>query len=162
MERHRDDWSYENMLQPYLSKADIEETSRSRKVFEVKNVLIPDAIWSSIKRIPRHQHISLFIPSHRRVAYDLVKVFMSQKSADDLFNCAGCVRDQCNEDVFSFALAVAIIQRPDTRSLGVRVPPIWEIFPDKFCESATVNKARNDIKSTRGATNPPTIEVNRK
>jgi hypothetical protein len=55
------------------------------------------------------------------------------KSFDELISLAAVIRDQVNEDLFVFAWAAALIRRPDTRSL--RVPPVWEIFPDKFIGS---------------------------
>lgn len=48
----------------------------------------------------------------------------------ELIDLAAVVRDQVNEQIFVFAWAAALLQRPDTRSL--RVPPIWEVLPDKF------------------------------
>ena len=47
-----------------------------------------------------------------------------------MIDAATLIRDQVNEHIFIFAFAAAVIRRPDTRSL--RVPPIWEVFPDKF------------------------------
>lgn len=52
----------------------------------------------------------------------------------DLIDLAAIIRDQVNEQVFVFAWSAALIQRTDTRSL--RVPPIWEVFPDKFLGKA--------------------------
>lgn len=52
------------------------------------------------------------------------------KTVEDMADAAAIIRDQVNEHIFVFAWAAALIRRPDTRSL--RVPPIWEVFPDKF------------------------------
>lgn len=55
-----------------------------------------------------------------------------------LLDIASVIRDQVNEHVFVFAWAATIVQRKDTRFL--RVPPIWEVFPDKFVGTCTLYK----------------------
>ena len=52
---------------------------------------------------------------------------------------AALVRDRVNEEIFVFALSSALISRPDTRSL--RIPPIWEVFPDKFTGKTKTKKS---------------------
>lgn len=53
------------------------------------------------------------------------------KTVDELMDIAAIVRDQVNQEIFVFAWSAALISRPDTRS-SLSIPPIWEIFPDKF------------------------------
>lgn len=123
-------------------------TQTPEMVFKVdEQVKIPDL--RAVQSIPRGKPYSTFIPSHREAANALIKIFNSKahqvgydishcvticfegyKSVHELCDAATLIRDQVNEHIFVFAWAATIIRRPDTRSL--RVPPIWEVFPDKF------------------------------
>lgn len=54
-------------------------------------------------------------------------------------------RDIVNEGMFVYSTSVAILHRDDCR--GVTVPPIQEIFPDRFIPAETVNQAiKSDLR----------------
>jgi hypothetical protein len=64
------------------------------------------------------------------------------RNVDDLVSmCAAC-RERVNPYLFNYALSVALLHRPDTRNL--RIPPLFESFPDKFVDGAIFNKARQE------------------
>ena len=120
-------------------------------LFEVNTREIPDL--SKVTVLPRGQPLSFFIPSHREAAYALVDIFMGMiiareisrtyiiqivscqkgiKNFSEMVDVAALIRDKVNEQVFVYAYSAALIRRQDARALGCTVPPIWEIFPDKF------------------------------
>lgn len=51
-------------------------------------------------------------------------------------------RDRVNPQMFIYALSVAILHRPDTKD--VPIPPLSEIFPDKYIDSAVFARAREE------------------
>ena len=64
------------------------------------------------------------------------------QNIDDLVSmCAAC-RERVNPYLFNYALSVALLHRADTRKLPV--PPLFESFPGKFVDGATINKARQE------------------
>lgn len=66
------------------------------------------------------------------------------RNVDDLVSmCAAC-RERVNPYLFNYALSVALLHRPDTRNL--RIPALFESFPDKFVDGAIFNKARQETE----------------
>lgn len=69
------------------------------------------------------------------------------KDFDDFMYLAEQSRDIVNEGMYVYSTSVAILHRDDCR--GVTVPPIQEIFPDRFVPAETINQAiKSDIRRT--------------
>lgn len=54
-------------------------------------------------------------------------------------------RQIVNEGLFVYALSVAVAHRDDCR--GITLPPIQEVFPDRFIPSETINLALKEAKN---------------
>lgn len=64
---------------------------------------------------------------------------------DDFIKLATQARDIVNEGLFTYAFSVAVIHRDDCK--GVTLPPIQEVFPDRFVPSETINLAIKEAKN---------------
>uniref|UniRef100_A0A182SV15 Uncharacterized protein n=1 Tax=Anopheles maculatus TaxID=74869 RepID=A0A182SV15_9DIPT len=84
--------------------------------------------------IKRRDAFSLFIGEHRKAAGKLMKLFINQPDADTLVDVAAYARDRLNGPLFQYALSVALLHRPDTKS--VPVPSMLHLFPDQFIDPA--------------------------
>jgi hypothetical protein len=62
------------------------------------------------------------------------------RTLEDFFSVSAYCRDRLNPNLFVYAFSVAILHRPDTRNISL--PPLSEIFPDKFVDGAVFNRAR--------------------
>jgi len=81
------------------------------------------------------------------------------RNIDDLVSmCAAC-RERVNPYLFNYALSVALLHRPDTRNL--RIPPLFESFPDKFVDGAIFNKARQESEIFLSGSRVCSIELQR-
>ncbi|KOC58852.1 Phenoloxidase subunit A3 [Habropoda laboriosa] len=107
---------------------------------QVKQITLPDL--SIPMQLERHQAFSLFIPSHRKGAARLINIFMGMRTYDDFLSLAVYCRDRMNPHLFIYALSVAILHRPDTKNLPV--PPLTEVFPDKYMDSGIFARAREE------------------
>lgn len=64
------------------------------------------------------------------------------RTYDDLLSVSVYCRDRVNPEMFIYALSVAILHRPDTKDLPI--PPLSEIFPDKYVDSGIFARAREE------------------
>lgn len=64
------------------------------------------------------------------------------RTYDDFLSVSVYCRDRVNPEMFVYALSVAILHRPDTKDLPI--PPLSEIFPDKYIDSAIFARAREE------------------
>lgn len=69
-------------------------------------------------------------------------VFLDTKSYDELLSLSVYCRDRINPYMFTYALSVVIIHRPDTRNL--RLPSHSEMFPSLYMDSAVFSRAREE------------------
>lgn len=125
-----------------------EKQVRVLKLFERLNVAasgenIPtDQIDPRLKEVgvlPSNAFFSCFLPEHLEEAKRLIEVFYSAKDFDDFIHLAEQARTFVNSTLFAFAAEVAILHRLDSR--GVIVPPIQEVFADRFVPADTLIKA---------------------
>lgn len=65
------------------------------------------------------------------------------KDFEDFMNLAKQARTFVNEGLFAYAASVAILHRDDCK--GVTVPPIQEVFPDRFVPSETISLALKEV-----------------
>lgn len=64
------------------------------------------------------------------------------RTYDDFLSVAVYCRDHVNPNMFIYALSVAILHRPDTKDLPV--PPLTEVFPDKYMDSSIFSRAKEE------------------
>uniref|UniRef100_A0A1W7RAD3 Hemocyanin subunit 5 n=1 Tax=Hadrurus spadix TaxID=141984 RepID=A0A1W7RAD3_9SCOR len=89
--------------------------------------------------LPRGTLFSCFHAKHLDEATKLYEVLYFAKDFNDLIQLAKQARDFVNEGLFAYSLSVAILHRDDCK--GITVPPIQEVFPDRFIPSETINDA---------------------
>jgi len=64
------------------------------------------------------------------------------RTYDDFLSVSVYCRDRVNPEMFVYALSVAILHRPDTKNLPI--PPLSEIFPDKYIDGGIFARAREE------------------
>lgn len=64
------------------------------------------------------------------------------RTYEDFLSVSVYCRDRVNSQMFIYALSVAILHRPDTKNLPI--PPLTEVFPDKYIDSKVFAKAREE------------------
>jgi len=96
-----------------------------------------------VMQLGRRENFSLFIPKHSRIAGELIDIFMTPKSTDELQSVALYAKDRVNPSLYNYALSVAILHRPDTKNLDL--PLFAETFPDKFIDSRSMQEAREEL-----------------
>ncbi|XP_071448025.1 phenoloxidase 2-like, partial [Hetaerina americana] len=99
---------------------------------------VPDI--SLCQELDRNAKFSVFIPHHRRMARQLIEIFLGKKSFDEFICVAVYARDRVNPSLFVYAFFVAILHREDSKN--IQLPPFHEMFPDSFVDGKTLNKAK--------------------
>nr|CCA94923.1 hemocyanin subunit b [Mastigoproctus giganteus] len=87
----------------------------------------------------RGQIFSCFFEPHLKEATQLYEALISAETFDEFLELCHQARDFVNEGLYTYAVSVAVLHRPDCR--GVSLPPLQEVFPDKFIPGETLNKA---------------------
>ncbi|XP_054709529.1 hemocyanin D chain-like [Uloborus diversus] len=98
-----------------------------------------DARLLKVGVLPRGRLFSCFHEDHLAEAQALYETLYEAKDFDDFINLAKQARDIVNEGLFAFALSVVVLHRDDCH--GVILPPIQEVFPDRFIPAETINRA---------------------
>ncbi|XP_055374475.1 phenoloxidase 2-like [Condylostylus longicornis] len=124
----------------------------NRKI-AVKEISIPDL--KIPMTVERQEPFSLFIPKHRVAAGRLIDIFMGLRTIDDLQSVAVYARDRLNPLLFNYALSVALLHRPDTKSLNI--PSLVETFPDKYIDSKVLNQIREETNVVSEGSRMPII-----
>ncbi|XP_017884414.2 phenoloxidase 1-like [Ceratina calcarata] len=122
----------------------------------VKQISLPDL--SVPMQLGRRQPFSLFIPAHRKMAGRLIDIFLGMRTYEDFLSVSVYCRDRVNPDMFIYALSVAILHRPDTKDLPI--PPLNEVFPDKYVDSGVFSRAREEANIVPAGSRIP-IEIPR-
>ncbi|KYQ50113.1 Phenoloxidase subunit A3 [Trachymyrmex zeteki] len=122
----------------------------------VKQISLPDL--SVPLQLGRREPFSLFIPKHRKLAARLIDIFLGMQTFDDFLSVAVYCRDRVNPEMFVYVLSVAILNRPDTKDLPI--PPLSEIFPDKYIDSGIFARAREEANVVPAGSREP-IEIPR-
>ncbi|XP_031828652.2 phenoloxidase subunit A3 [Nomia melanderi] len=123
---------------------------------QVKQISLPDLTVPM--QLGRHDSFSLFIPAHRKLAGRLIDIFLGMRTYEDFLSVAVYCRDRVNPSMFIYALSVAILHRPDTKDLPV--PPLTEIFPDKYLDGAIFSRAKEEANIVNPGSRIP-IEIPR-
>uniref|UniRef100_A0A1E1WWC5 Putative hemocyanin subunit n=1 Tax=Tityus obscurus TaxID=1221240 RepID=A0A1E1WWC5_TITOB len=110
-----------------------------------------DPRLASVGILKRGSLFSCFHAKDLDEATKLYEILYHAKDFDDFFLLAKQAHSFVNEGLFVYAVSVALLHRDDCK--GVTVPPIQEVFPDRFVPAETVNLA---IKE---ASNNPNSDV---
>ncbi|ODM94868.1 Phenoloxidase 2, partial [Orchesella cincta] len=91
---------------------------------------------------PRTALYNYFNPRHRAATNELLNLFRSQQSLDQLLSMACVCRDSpmVNCKLWINAFAAAVLLHPMTRN-SLQIPAIWEVMPDNFFSSFTLRQA---------------------
>uniref|UniRef100_A0A1Y9H270 Tyrosinase copper-binding domain-containing protein n=1 Tax=Anopheles dirus TaxID=7168 RepID=A0A1Y9H270_9DIPT len=123
-------------VQPAGTSADTPAMNR----VAIGNITQPDIKFA--EAIPRRGAFSLFVPEHRRIAGQLIELFIAQPDADTLGDVAAFARDRLNGPLFQYALSSALLHRTDTDS--VPVPSFLHLFPDQFVDPSVFPRMREE------------------
>lgn len=66
------------------------------------------------------------------------------RTFEDFLSVSVYCRDRMNPYLYVYALSVAILHRPDTQNL--QLPPLSEIFPDKYLDGGIFSQARQEAE----------------
>ncbi|XP_076338209.1 hemocyanin B chain-like isoform X2 [Tachypleus tridentatus] len=126
----------------------VEKQLRVLPLFEYASIPTKEKFALKVHRDPklqglgvlgRGQLFSLFHAEHLAEATKLYEVLIGAKTFEEFLDFCHQVRDFVNEGLYVYAVSVAILHRPDCK--GVSLPPIQEIFPDKFMPVQTMYDA---------------------
>lgn len=125
----------------------------AEKRIPVRNISIPNLRIAM--SLGRNEQFSLFIPRHRRIAGNLIDIFMGLRSIDDLQSVAVFARDRVNPFLFNYALSVALLHRPDTK--GINLPLFSESFPEKYVDSTVFTQVREEATVVQEGSRMPIV-----
>lgn len=100
----------------------------------VPKIIAPD-ILPITAAVKKRGSFSLFIPSHRQAAANLITMFMASKEAGELMALGMFVKDRTNPYLFQYAYQVALLHHPDAK--GLPLPSVVEQFPEQFIDPVT-------------------------
>lgn len=88
---------------------------------------------------------SVYHPKHLEQAIILFKLFYYAKSAEYVYNYAIWAETFANERMWSYALSVALVHRPEM--FGIILPAIYEMQPHLFFNSEVMNLAEESVRN---------------
>nr|CAZ66714.1 hemocyanin subunit 3c [Pandinus imperator] len=91
----------------------------------------------------RGQLFSCFHRDHLQEATEFYEMLIGAETFDEFLDLCHQARDFLNEGLYVYAVSVAILHRDDCR--GITLPPIQEIFPEKFVNVETLNSAHSKV-----------------
>ncbi|XP_075147708.1 phenoloxidase 2-like [Haematobia irritans] len=94
------------------------------------------------KAVGRRQQFSLFQDLHKKVASQLITMYMDCPDIQSFASLCAYTKDRINPMLFQYCFSVAIQHRRDTRD--IRVPPVAETFPSNFVEPSLLQDAREE------------------
>lgn len=90
--------------------------------------------------LPKEAIFSILSPAHRKIAIELFEMMYYAKDFDTFYKISAWARCHVNGEMFTYALYVAVIHRPDT--VGIILPPIYEVNPYYFFNTEVMTKAK--------------------
>ncbi|XP_075147710.1 phenoloxidase 2-like [Haematobia irritans] len=111
------------------------------------------------KVIGRRQQFSLFQDQHKKVASQLITMYMECPDIQSFASLCAYTKDRINPMLFQYCYSVAIQHRRDTRS--VKVPPVAETFPSNFVEPSLLQDAREEASLISDPNQRTPIEIPR-
>ncbi|XP_055918390.1 uncharacterized protein LOC129950477 [Eupeodes corollae] len=110
-------------------------------------------------QISRKQTFDLFSDKHKRIAGQLIKMFLDVKERSLFVSLAAYVKDRINPMLFQYAYTVAVQHRKDTAM--VPIPPVAEQFPGNFIEPSVFKDARAEGSLITNPGDRMTIDMSR-
>nr|P80476.1 RecName: Full=Hemocyanin AA6 chain [Androctonus australis]3IXV_A Chain A, Hemocyanin AA6 chain [Androctonus australis]3IXV_C Chain C, Hemocyanin AA6 chain [Androctonus australis]3IXV_D Chain D, Hemocyanin AA6 chain [Androctonus australis]3IXV_E Chain E, Hemocyanin AA6 chain [Androctonus australis]3IXV_F Chain F, Hemocyanin AA6 chain [Androctonus australis]3IXV_G Chain G, Hemocyanin AA6 chain [Androctonus australis]3IXV_H Chain H, Hemocyanin AA6 chain [Androctonus australis]3IXV_I Chain I len=95
--------------------------------------------------LPRGTLFSCFHARHLAEATELYVALYGAKDFNDFIHLCEQARQIVNEGMFVYAVSVAVLHREDCK--GITVPPIQEVFPDRFVPAETINRANKEASN---------------
>ncbi|XP_073819928.1 phenoloxidase 2-like [Musca autumnalis] len=111
------------------------------------------------KVIGKKQQFSLFQDQHKKVASQLITLFMESPDLQSFASLCAYTKDRVNPVLFQYCFSVAIQHRRDTRN--IRVPPVAETFPSNFVEPSLLQEARQEASLIPDPSQRSLIEIPR-
>ncbi|XP_046990320.1 phenoloxidase 2-like isoform X2 [Schistocerca americana] len=121
---------------------------------EIKPIKPPDI--SIPMKLGRDENFSMFLPSHRKMAAQLIDVLMGMHGSEDFLSASVFCREKINPYLYIYALSVAMLHRQDTKN--ITLPTIVEIFPDKYVAGGIFPRARQEANAVPDGSRVP-IEI---
>ena len=90
--------------------------------------------------LPEEGIFSILSPAHRKITVEFFEMMYYAKDFDTFYNISAWARSHVNRQMFTYALYVAVIHRPDT--VGIILPPIYEVNPYYFFNTEVMTKAK--------------------
>lgn len=90
--------------------------------------------------LPKHQPFVITNRNHRKEAVCLFNMFYHAKDFDTFYRTACWAREYCNEDLFTYALTVAVKHRNDCKKFVLPAP--YEVTPFKFVNNDVIQKVQ--------------------
>ncbi|KZC07219.1 Hexamerin [Dufourea novaeangliae] len=100
---------------------------------------------------------AIFSPYNNEQLFEMKQLFgvlISAKNFDTFYKAASWARLRVNPGIFVSAFSAAVLYRPDCKYM--RLPAIYEIFPNLFYSSRVIQEAEN-IKMSRGMRLAPEV-----
>lgn len=91
--------------------------------------------------LPRGQVFTIMNKEIRHQTVVLFRLLHSAKTFDVFYNTAVWARFNVNEQMFLYALSVAVIHRVDTKLM--KLPPLYEVMPHLFFNDDVMQRAYN-------------------
>ncbi|XP_049840628.1 phenoloxidase 2-like isoform X1 [Schistocerca gregaria] len=113
---------------------------QNRMEIDVKPITLPDLSYPMT--LSRRENFSPFLPHHRKMASRLVETFLGMRTYEDFLSLSVYCRDRINPYMYTYALSIAMLHRSDTHELPL--PPLTEVFPDKYMDGAVFSQARQE------------------
>lgn len=89
--------------------------------------------------LPQHYVYSIFNKHHLKETVALFNLFYYSKDWTTFYKNVLWARQHVNEAMFTYALTVAVLHRKDT--IGIVLPPLYEICPYMFFDSHVISDA---------------------
>uniref|UniRef100_A0A2L2Y4P5 Hemocyanin subunit B n=1 Tax=Parasteatoda tepidariorum TaxID=114398 RepID=A0A2L2Y4P5_PARTP len=130
-----------------------ERQKRVLPLFQYVSISTKDKFGLRVQRDPRLAGLgvlgrgvlfSCFHADHLKEATHLYEVLINAATFEEFLDLCHQCRDYVNEGLYAYAVSVAILHRKDCR--GVNLPPVQEIFPDKFVPVETLFKAYKEVQ----------------
>ncbi|XP_058790418.1 hexamerin-like [Phymastichus coffea] len=97
--------------------------------------------------LKRDAIFTMYKPEHRDEVMLLYRLLYVAKDFNTFYKTACWARLNINPMMFTIAFSTAVLYREDTKY--IRVPAIYEIYPNLFFDSKVIREAQN-VKMTRG------------
>ncbi|XP_055838202.1 phenoloxidase 2-like [Episyrphus balteatus] len=109
------------------------------------------------KQIGLKENFYIFIDKHKRIAGQLIKLFLDAKDRSTFISLAVYVKDRVNPMLFQYCYSIAVAHRKDTSM--VPIPPVAEIFPANFIEPSLFKDARTEGSLIKNSGDRMTIDM---